>query len=167
LEQYGLNYTTSADCKQIKVILHNERFLNGGGWGSSPKAFLVDEMVLTGTSRVLDQKVGFENTGANVEYFAYDMSGAYAPLAPGFGDDFSGVEETVAANAPYYVAAAEGIAVYNVGEGASLAVYDAMGVLVASQSEYLAGTPVVLPRKGMYVCVVTDAVKAHTLKVVY
>ena len=32
MEQYGLNYTTSADCKQIKVILYNERFLNGGGW---------------------------------------------------------------------------------------------------------------------------------------
>ncbi|MDE6134904.1 MAG: hypothetical protein K2F79_04955, partial [Muribaculaceae bacterium] len=82
LEQYGLNYTTSADCKQIKVILYNERFLNGGGWGSSPKAFLVDEMALAGTSRVLDQKVGFARNGATVEYFTYDATGAYAPVAP-------------------------------------------------------------------------------------
>ena len=67
MEQYGLNYTTSADCKQIKVILYNERFLNGGGWGSSPQPTYFDEMALAGTSRVLDQKVGFNKSGAQME----------------------------------------------------------------------------------------------------
>ncbi|MDE6196794.1 MAG: hypothetical protein K2F91_02880, partial [Muribaculaceae bacterium] len=82
MKEYGLNYTTSAACKQIKVIVHNERFLNGGGWGSSPQPTYVDEMVLSGTARKLDQEVGFAAEGAKVEYFTYDATGAYAPVTP-------------------------------------------------------------------------------------
>ena len=60
LVNYGLNYTTSADCKQLKVVVYNERFLNGGGWGSNPQPFYVDEMTLAGQSRTLDQPGGLQ-----------------------------------------------------------------------------------------------------------
>ncbi len=169
MEQYGLNYTTSADCKQIKVILHNERFLNGGGWGSNPQATYVDEMTLSGTSRVLDQKVGFSKSGAQVEYFAYDVTGAYAPLAPSFGSDldFSGVDETELANAAYTRTTADGIAFYNTPDGASVSIYDTLGTSVASADDYAAGTTLALPGHGLYIAVVTGKGQSQTFKFVY
>ncbi len=164
MEQYGLNYTTSADCKQIKVVLYNERFLNGGGWGSSPKAFLVDEMTLTGTSRVLDQKTGFKANGANVEYFAFDVTGAYAPFEPGFG---TGVDDVLAAEKAYANTTANGVAIYNVEEGVSVSVYDTLGALVATVHDYAAGSEIALPANGLYLCVVSGARESQTIKVIF
>lgn len=59
---YSMDYTTSAECRQIRVSLYNERFLNGGGWGSSVRPFLVDEMRLTRCISCSDTGKGFDNT---------------------------------------------------------------------------------------------------------
>ncbi len=166
MKQYGMSYTTSAACRQIKVVLHNERFLNGGGWGSSPQPFMVDEMVLSGQSRVLDQKTGFNGDGTDVEYFAYDPTGAYAPLAPDFGDDVDGIDE-VEVNAAYARTSAEGIALYNTADGTAVSVYDTLGMLVATEPDYVPGSVIALPARGMYVCVISTYGKTRNLKVIY
>ncbi len=167
MKEYGVNYTTSADCKQIKVILHNERFLNGGGWGSSPTKTYFDQMSLSGMSRKLDQKVGYNKTSnVKVEYFAYDTNGAYAPLAPAFGSDYDGIEE-VTVNEASATVAGDGFIVNNVANGAAVTVYDAGGILVASVPRYVAGTLIGLPRHGLYLCVVHTDDSTKTIKVIY
>ena len=167
LVNYGLNYTTSADCKQLKVVVYNERFLNGGGWGSNPQPFYVDEMALAGQSRTLDQLVGFNRGGVNVEYFAYDPTGAYAPLAPGFGDDISGINDIDVNEKAFAVANAEGLAVYNVEDGTTVTVYDTMGAIVAKVRDYAPGSTVALPRRGVYICVVRGSNGDRNFKLVF
>ena len=77
-ETYSLDYTTSPDCKQIRVILH----IGGGKWGEDISPLEVDNLKLTGVSRKYSPKIGFENHSADLEYFTYDLSGAYAPIQP-------------------------------------------------------------------------------------
>ncbi len=127
---------------------------------------MVDEMVLSGQSRVLDQKTGFNGDGTDVEYFAYDPTGAYAPLAPDFGDDVDGIDE-VEVNAAYARTSAEGIALYNTADGTAVSVYDTLGMLVATEPDYVPGSVIALPARGMYVCVISTYGKTRNLKVIY
>ena len=76
-ETYATDYTTSADCKQLRISCYLER----DKWGASISALTVDNVKLTGKSRVYKQMIGYENDGAEIEYMKYDLSGAYAPLA--------------------------------------------------------------------------------------
>lgn len=77
-ETYSLDYTTSPDCKQIRVVLQ----IGGGKWGENISPLEVDNLRLTGLSRKYSPKIGFENHSAGLEYFTYDLTGAYAPLQP-------------------------------------------------------------------------------------
>ena len=165
LEPYGLNYTTSADCRQIKVVLYNERFVNGGGWGSSPKAFLVDEMVLTGVQRTLDQLVGFSNGSADVEYFTYATDGAYAPLAPGFGNGFTGIDGVEAAAAAAVRGVAGGVEVTFEGAG-TVEVYDLPGRLVARTAAD-GGTIIPIENHGVYIAVIRTAAGSESIRFAY
>ena len=162
LQPYGLNYTTSANCKQIKVVLHNERFLNGGGWGSSPQAFLVDQMTLTGPARTLDQLVGFRQSGAEVSYFAYDPAGAFAPAAPDFGPGFNGIDETAADFRAAVAVEDNGVVILNAEKNAAVAIYDTMGRCVARIEKY-DGELIELGTSGIYIATITGNRK-ETLK---
>ena len=77
-ETYSMNYTTSPDCKQIRVAFSVGR----GGWGNDIGAIRVDNTKLTGISCVYSPKFGFMDNTADVEYFTIDESGAYAPAQP-------------------------------------------------------------------------------------
>jgi hypothetical protein len=77
-ETYSLDYTTSSECKQIRIVLHT----GGAKRGEDVSALEVDNLKLTGMSRKYSPKVGFENNSADVEYFTYDLTGAYAPIQP-------------------------------------------------------------------------------------
>lgn len=167
MEEYGMSYTPSAECSQIKVIMYNERFLNGGGWGSSPQPTYYDNLVLSGMSRVLDQKVGFGANGADVEYFAYDVTGAYAPKAPGFGGNISGVENMAGGCEVRVVTTGAGLKVYNVSENAEVRIYDAYGMAVATVRDYVPGDEISLPSRGIYVCKVSDGGKVSSSKLIY
>lgn len=74
-QTYSLDYTTSANCKQLMVTFYLER----DKWGAHISPMDIDNVKLTGKSRLYSPKVGFENNGTKVSYFAYDDSGAYAP----------------------------------------------------------------------------------------
>ena len=77
-ETYSLDFTTSPTCKQIRVIFQ----IQAGKWGASISPLDVDNVKLTGVSRTYSPKIGFENNNAEIEYFTYDLSGAYAPEQP-------------------------------------------------------------------------------------
>ena len=48
-------------------------------WGASVSAFKIDDVKMTGVSRIPTAQVGFDNQEAEIEYFAIDPTGAYAP----------------------------------------------------------------------------------------
>lgn len=167
MKPYGLDYTASADCRQIKVILHNERFLNGGGWGSNPVAFLVDNMVLTGKARTLDQLVGFDNSNSELGYFAYDVTGAYAPLSPGFGDDVDALDEVEALKDAVLTTNADGFTVLNIPSEIEVDVFDPLGRSVVSRRAYAAGATIALPEHGIYVAVLRMDNGVKSIRFVY
>lgn len=78
-ETYSGSYTTSNACKQLRITIYYER-KEGKEDDSVP--LVVDDMTLTGVGRATEQKVGFDNTFADLEYFNYDPTGAYAPAIP-------------------------------------------------------------------------------------
>src|SRR5574344_773869 len=75
-QKYACDFTTSATCKQIRVEFYLER----DTWGASISALKADDVKLIGVSRVVKPQVGFSREFANLAYFTYDTSGAYAPL---------------------------------------------------------------------------------------
>lgn len=77
-ETYSLDFTTSPTCKQIRVLFQ----IQAGKWGASISPLDVDNVKLTGVSKTYTPKIGFENNNAEIEYFTYDLSGAYAPAQP-------------------------------------------------------------------------------------
>ena len=77
-ETYSLDYTTSPDCRQIRVVFQTE----SGKWGEHRSPFEIDNVKLTGVSRQYTPKIGFTNHNAKVEYFTFDTTGAYAPASP-------------------------------------------------------------------------------------
>ena len=147
-EEYSMSYTTTAECKQIKVTLYQERFLNGGGWGSSMEPFEVDEMQLTGTSRVLGQKAGFENEFGDVEYFTYDATGAYAPLLA----DLSDVEDAVVNNNLSWTVNNNQLVLSGVEDGTAIKVYDSMGLLLYATESYVSGDAIQLNGTSIIIC---------------
>jgi len=74
-ETYSTDYTASANCKQIRVVFYLER----DKWGADITPLEIDNVKLTGRSVQYVPKIGFENQGAKLDYFTYDLSGAYAP----------------------------------------------------------------------------------------
>lgn len=77
-ETYSLDFTTSPTCKQICVLFQ----IQAGKWGANISPLDVDNVKLTGISRIYSPKIGFKNNNAEIEYFTYDLSGAYAPAQP-------------------------------------------------------------------------------------
>lgn len=77
-ETYSLDYTTSSTCKQIRVIFQ----VKAAKRGASVTPVEIDNVKLTGVSKKYTPKIGFENNNAEIEYFTYDLSGAYAPAQP-------------------------------------------------------------------------------------
>ena len=77
-ETYSLDFTTSPTCKQIRVIFQ----IQAAKRGANISPLDVDNVKLTGVSKIYSPKIGFENNNAEIEYFTYDLSGAYAPEQP-------------------------------------------------------------------------------------
>ena len=69
-ETYSLDYTKigRASCS--------------GKWGEHRSPLEIDNVKLTGVSRQYTPKIGFTNQDAQVEYFTFDTTGAYAPASP-------------------------------------------------------------------------------------
>ncbi|MCD7973641.1 MAG: T9SS type A sorting domain-containing protein [Candidatus Azobacteroides sp.] len=81
-EEYAMSHTTSAAAKQIRTMLYVERVTDS--WGSA-HSMGVDNVKLSGKRAPYQQKLGFDSRNVEVEYFTYDLTGAYAPIEPLFG----------------------------------------------------------------------------------
>ena len=75
---YTLSYVPGEDCEQIRVVLGIQK---AGKGNQSEKAWF-DEVCLTGQARTFAQQIGFVKANADLEYFTYDVTGAYAPILP-------------------------------------------------------------------------------------
>ena len=78
-QKYSVDFETRANTRQIRITFG----LGRAAWGASVSAFRIDDARLVGTSRIPTAQVGFENSDADIEYFAIDETGAYAPVLPG------------------------------------------------------------------------------------
>jgi hypothetical protein len=75
---YSLKYTTSVGCRQLCIIFQ----IGSAPRGASVSPLEIDNVKLSGLSRRYSSKIGFENNNATIDYFHYDLSGAYAPVTP-------------------------------------------------------------------------------------
>lgn len=167
-EEYTGSISTLANTKQVKVELYLERTK----WGASCSALVVDDVVLNGRSRTLDQKVGFLNEFAEVDYFTYDDTGAYAPSFVSldvddidYMTDIESPEDNSNTLSGYV---SEGhLYLNNVSEGSIVRLYTLEGKPVFLTRQYTVGMQIPLGAPGIYLCVVTDAHGERVVKVRY
>jgi cyclophilin family peptidyl-prolyl cis-trans isomerase len=74
-QTYAADFSTQATTKQVRVVFMLER----AKWGASVSGFRIDDVKLTGVKRLQTAQVGFDNQGADIAYFNYDTTGAFAP----------------------------------------------------------------------------------------
>ena len=74
-QTYAADFTTQATTRQVRVAFTLER----AKWGASVSGFRIDDVRLTGVKRLQTAQVGFDNQGADIAYFNYDTTGAFAP----------------------------------------------------------------------------------------
>ncbi len=72
---YTTDFTPSTNCRQVEVIFR----VGKGSWGGDITPVKVDNVTLSGVSRTYLPIYGYTST-AELEYFIFDESGAYAPL---------------------------------------------------------------------------------------
>ncbi|MCD8235541.1 MAG: hypothetical protein LUD00_02565 [Prevotellaceae bacterium] len=77
-QTYACDFETKATTKQVRVFCYLER----DKWGASITPLKVDDVKLTGYSRVIQPQIGFQNESSDIEYFNFDCTGAYAPAFP-------------------------------------------------------------------------------------
>ena len=162
-QTYSMDYTTSANCKQVRVIAYLER----DKWGASISALTLDDAKLTGVKRVIDQKIGFENNFAGVEYFNYDATGTYAPFLPTIGH-VTGIDDVAVDKDNLFGYISEGkLYLNNVSQSANVMLYNSLGLFVLNTTNYQPGTGIPLKARGVYICVINDGLQKRTLKIVY
>ncbi len=167
-QTYAADFTTLANTKQIRVICYLER----DKWGSSVKALNVDDVKLTGMSRTVKPQLGFHNEGgADLKYFAFDNTGAYAPMMPGLTAQeiqtaIKTVDNGVAEKLNVTITNGT-LVLQNVEEGSRVLVYNAAGSMVASDNKYVSGKGIELPTQGIYVVAVCHGSNRQVCKVRY
>ncbi len=163
-ETYATDFTTEANTKQIRVVLYLER----AKWGASVSALKVDDVKLTGYTRNVQQQIGFKNSGSDVAYFAFDNTGAYAPMLPGLtakevasaitnATQESGTLKARVSNNMLYLTGVE--------QDSRVVVYATNGSVVGQLNHYTDDTAIGLPGHGVYVVAVFSASKKQVVKV--
>ncbi len=163
-ETYATDFTTEANTKQIRVVLYLER----AKWGASVSALKVDDVKLTGYTRNVQQQIGFKNSGSDVAYFAFDNTGAYAPMLPGLtakevasaitnATQESGTLKARVSNNMLYLTGVE--------QDSRVVIYATNGSVVGQLNHYTDDTAIGLPGHGVYVVAVFSASKKQVVKV--
>ena len=163
---YSTEFETKANTKQIRVSLYLER----AKWGASVSGLQMDDAKLTGVSRLIQQQIGFENNGAEIDYFTFDNTGAYAPAFPTLQDiDIYTAIEDVNADRELGIKAKidNGMLTLQGASGAQVAVYSTNGTAHALHPAYTDGTGIALPGKGVYIVLVIDKGMRKSIKVGY
>ena len=165
-QKYAADFETKGNTKQIRVSVYLER----ASWGASVSALQVDDARLTGVSRLPEAQLGFESLDADVAYFAYDATGAYAPMMPGLtiSEIQSAIEHATATDGTVRADVSDGLlSLYGIREGSLVLVYNQAGTLTNSLSGYTEGTKLPLPTRGIYIVAVIYENERQVLKVVF
>jgi hypothetical protein len=163
---YAADFESQATTQQVRVTFMLER----AAWGASVSAFKIDDVKMKGFSRISDQKVGFEMMDADVEYFTYDTTGAYAPQLPGL--NISEISDAIR-TAPdqtgsIRVRTRDGqLQITGVEPHPRVMVYSSEGRQVAVLPDVAGDTGMALPGKGVYIIAVIKDDRKQVLKAKY
>ncbi len=166
-QTYSCDFETTATTKQVRVYCYLER----DKWGASISSLKVDDMKLTGYSRVVKPQIGFQNESSDVAYFNFDCSGAFAPAFPSLtAEDISTAVDAVDADSKGGVRAKvmDGmLTLANVEEHSRVVVYTMSGAPVGILNDYVGDTGIALPGRGTYIVLVIWENNRQSIKVVY
>ena len=163
---YSVDFETKANTKQIRIWFNLER----AAWGASVSAFKIDDARLIGTHRVPTPQIGFESVGADVEYFNFDATGAYAPALPGLTveDIITAIRTATDSDGRLSGHIVEGVLTLTGAEDHSrVVVYQPNGRQVVALNDYELGTGIGLPGRGIYVVAVIRNGRKQVLKIAY
>ena len=163
---YSVDFETKANTKQIRVWFN----LGRAAWGASVSAFKIDDARLIGTHRSATPQVGFECIGADVEYFNFDATGAYAPALPGLTvEDINDAIKTATDKEGKLRGHIDGgvLTLTGAEEHSRVVVYQTNGAQVTALNNYTEGTGIGLPRRGIYIVAVLKNGRKQVLKIAY
>jgi len=165
-QKYAADFETKANTKQIRVSFYLER----ASWGASVSSLEVDDAKLTGVKRLPEPQLGFDNLDGDVAYFAYDATGAYAPMMPGLtiSEIQTAIEHATISDGKVTARVEDGMLILNgVHDGSMVLIYNKAGNMIAHYSEYIDGMGIALPERGIYIVAVIYENDKHVVKVVY
>ena len=165
-QTYAVDFETKANTRQIRIWFN----LGRAAWGASVSAFRIDDAKLIGTHRAPTQQIGFENIGADIEYFNFDATGAYAPALPGLTvNDINDAIETASDTEGILRGHISGgmLTLTGAEDHSRVVVYETNGAQVAALNDYANGTGIGLPRRGIYIVAVFKDGRKQVLKIAY
>ncbi len=163
-EKYSVDFETKANTKQLRITFG----LGRAKWGASVSTFRIDNARLLGTSRIPTAQVGFESLGADIDYFAIDATGAYAPTLPGLtvNDIHDAIENATESDGTLRARIVGGqLELFGVEDHSRVVVYSTDGKQVAALNDYIGQTGIALPRRGIYIVAVFKDGKRKVIKV--
>ena len=152
-QKYSTDFETKANTKQIRITFQ----LGRAKWGASTSAFKIDDARLVGTSRIPTAQVGFQNLGADVEYFAIDATGAFSPVLPGLTvkDINDAIRTATDTDGSLRGRVLNGqLELVGVEDHSRVVVYAPDGKQVAAINDYTGRMSIALPRRGLYIVAV-------------
>ena len=110
--------------------------------------------------------VGYTNVGSDIEYFTYDLTGAYAPSVSEISDNTAiGDIESSDNGVKVYVDNGY-VYVTGVSDDAVAVLYDLSGKML-ERRELSNGNGLALPYKGVFIVKVNEYGKSNSYKVMY
>ena len=166
-QTYATDFTTNANTRQVRVALYLER----DAWGASISGLKVDDVKLTGVSRNVRERIGFVNEFADIAYFTFDNTGAYAPLITDIAatevSDATGIDAVGGQDRPHAVVNDGVLTIYGLSDKADVTLYDISGKTVAHAVGASNQVAIPLKWRGVYICSIRDKRNKYVLKVSY
>ncbi len=165
-QTYATDFETRANTRQMRVTLYLER----DKWGASISGLSVDDVKLTGVSRKVEPMIGFNNEFADLAYFTFDATGAYAPLITDItASDVSrptDIGNTTQQAAPV-CEVRDGILTVWGFEHSDVALYDLGGRQLAQKRNASNQASFPLKSHGVYICTIQEDRDRYVLKISY
>jgi hypothetical protein len=156
--QKSMTFKASQNCNQVRLMF----WVKASGEKPGPKCkFYIKDVALDGAKPVYNTALYLHSDGDfKINYFNYDLTGAYVPVG------FSDLDDVELPEAKLEAATLGGNLYLNgVAQGATVRVYNTSGMLITQISNYCNNTAIALPQTGIYIVAVADNSGVQTLKV--
>ena len=164
-QTYATDFETMANTKQIRLVCYIER----DAWGASISELRTDNVKLTGVSRKVLKTIGFFNEFADIAYFTFDNSGAYAPPITDISvEDISNATdiENLEGKELGWKIYNENLVISNIMGRSTIQLLDINGRLLFTTRNDDKEASIPITDKGIYICVVNDDDGKHVMKIV-